>query len=91
MPPAVDPPKLVLSIESPPEPEPSKRSLAGRYAEAIDFAHANAPKSVCLLDFGDRPHLAASTAASLNKQVPNIEFTASRGKVYAQASGTAEG
>lgn len=87
----IDPPKLVLAIESPPEPEPSKRSLAGRYAVAIDYARANAPKSVCLLDFGDRPHLAVSTAASLNKQVPDIEFAASRGKVYAKGTLTAEG
>lgn len=80
-------PATVLQFETPPPPPPSKRTAAGKFAEAIQKAREMLAtphdKPLCLLDFGvDRAPQASSTCRSLNAQVDDLTFTATYGKVY---------
>lgn len=80
------PPKVVLTIEDPPPNSPSRRTLAGRYAEALTFVREHAGQWIALLDFGEREALAKTTATGLDTQVPDIEFTVRGSKIYARAT-----
>ena len=90
------PPTVVLEFETPPPPQPSKRTAAGKYAGPIQDARTKLAQPhtqpLCLLDFGvDRAPQASSTCRSLNEQVPDLAFTATYGKVYCDLAPATDG